>query len=58
MGGSYVANSLEPLDGELTIPLADGSIVNLHMSKVHSGFYNFCSVLFCMCSNFMIDRCV
>ncbi|XP_059448695.1 uncharacterized protein LOC132179909 isoform X2 [Corylus avellana] len=33
MGGSYVANSLEPLDGELTIPLADGSIVNLHMSK-------------------------
>jgi hypothetical protein len=46
MGGSYVANSLEPLDGELTIPLADGSIVNLHMSKVHSGFYNFYHVLF------------
>lgn len=33
MGGSYVADTLEPLDGELTIPLADGANMNLHMSK-------------------------
>ncbi|XP_035548122.1 uncharacterized protein LOC109004054 [Juglans regia] len=33
MGGSYVADSLKPLNGELTIPLADGTAVNLHMSK-------------------------
>ncbi|KAG6731265.1 hypothetical protein I3842_01G120400 [Carya illinoinensis] len=33
MGGSYVADSLKPLNGELTIPLADATTVNLHMSK-------------------------
>jgi hypothetical protein len=45
MGGSYVADTLEPLDGELTIPLADGANMNLHMSKVYSGLNVF--VLFC-----------
>ncbi len=33
MGGSYVANELKPLNGELTIPLASGANLNLHMSK-------------------------
>ena len=35
MDGSYIANSLEPLNGDLTIPLADGANMNLHMSKVY-----------------------
>lgn len=34
MGGLYVANALKPLNGELTIPLAGGANLNLHMSKV------------------------
>lgn len=47
MGGSYVADSLKPLNGELTIPLADATTVNLHMSKVYPGFnIVFYSVLF------------
>lgn len=33
MGGFYVANALKPLNGELTIPLAGGANLNLHMSK-------------------------
>ncbi|XP_023928773.1 uncharacterized protein LOC112040103 [Quercus suber] len=33
MDGSYIADSLEPLNGDLTIPLADGANMNLHMSK-------------------------
>lgn len=33
MGGLYVANALKPLNGELTIPLAGGANLNLHMSK-------------------------
>ncbi|CAL2224596.1 unnamed protein product [Prunus armeniaca] len=33
MGGSYVVDTLEPLNGELTIPLANGDNLKLHMSK-------------------------
>ncbi|KAH9649966.1 hypothetical protein KPL70_026180 [Citrus sinensis] len=33
LGGSYVADTLEPLNGELIIPVADGDHVKLHMSK-------------------------
>ncbi|KAI9122512.1 hypothetical protein K1719_006352 [Acacia pycnantha] len=33
MGGSYAPNSQEPLNGVLTIPSANGAMVNLHMSK-------------------------
>ncbi|KAL6342218.1 hypothetical protein AAG906_006835 [Vitis piasezkii] len=33
IGGLYVANALKPLNGELTIPLAGGANLNLHMSK-------------------------
>ncbi|XP_028759381.1 uncharacterized protein LOC114718270 [Neltuma alba] len=33
MGGSYASNTQEPLNGVLTIPLANGAMVNLHMSK-------------------------
>lgn len=34
MGGSYVVDTLEPLNGELSIPLANGDNLKLHMSKV------------------------
>jgi hypothetical protein len=34
IGGSYAADALEPLNGVLTIPLENGALVNLHMSKV------------------------
>ncbi|KAJ4722960.1 Type 1 membrane protein [Melia azedarach] len=33
LGGSYVADTLEPLKGELMIPVGNGDHVNLHMSK-------------------------
>ncbi|KAF7842430.1 putative membrane protein type I [Senna tora] len=33
MGGSYAPDTLEPLNGVLTVPLANGAMVNLHMSK-------------------------
>ncbi|KAE9450687.1 hypothetical protein C3L33_17413, partial [Rhododendron williamsianum] len=33
LGGTYVAKALEPMTGELTIPLASGASLNLHMSK-------------------------
>ncbi|KAK2394618.1 putative type 1 membrane protein [Trifolium repens] len=33
IGGSYAADALEPLNGVLTIPLENGALVNLHMSK-------------------------
>ncbi|GMP77837.1 hypothetical protein CsSME_00033979 [Camellia sinensis var. sinensis] len=33
LGGTYVANALKPMNGELTIPLASGARLNLHMSK-------------------------
>ncbi|KAI8537998.1 hypothetical protein RHMOL_Rhmol09G0066700 [Rhododendron molle] len=33
LGGTYVAKALEPMTGELTIPLASGANLNLHMSK-------------------------
>ena len=33
IGGSYAPDALEPLNGVLTIPLANGASVNLHMSK-------------------------
>ncbi|KAK3027901.1 hypothetical protein RJ639_040278 [Escallonia herrerae] len=33
LGGSYVTTSLEPLNGELTIPLASGGHLKLYMSK-------------------------
>lgn len=33
MGGSYAPDAEEPLNGVLTIPLANGAMVNLHMSK-------------------------
>ncbi|XP_019419954.1 PREDICTED: uncharacterized protein LOC109330274 isoform X1 [Lupinus angustifolius] len=33
IGGSYAPDALEPLNGELTIPLANGASVSLHMSK-------------------------
>ncbi|XP_057957505.1 uncharacterized protein LOC131150667 [Malania oleifera] len=32
-GGSYTANALKPLSGELNIPLANGVDLKLHMSK-------------------------
>ncbi|EOY05327.1 Type 1 membrane protein, putative isoform 2 [Theobroma cacao] len=39
LGGSYVTDATEPLQGVLTIPLANGDNVNLHMSKkVHREF--------------------
>ncbi|OIW13917.1 hypothetical protein TanjilG_31806 [Lupinus angustifolius] len=33
IGGSYAPDAVEPVNGELTIPLANGASVNLHMSK-------------------------
>ncbi|TKY72397.1 hypothetical protein E2542_SST01137 [Spatholobus suberectus] len=33
IGGSYAPDALEPLNGVLTFPLANGASVNLHMSK-------------------------
>ncbi|XP_061339691.1 uncharacterized protein LOC133286308 [Gastrolobium bilobum] len=33
IGGSYATDALEPLNGVLTIPLANGATLNLHMSK-------------------------
>jgi renin receptor len=33
MGGSYIADTMEPLNGELTIPLGSGANVKFHMSK-------------------------
>ncbi|CAN6580098.1 unnamed protein product [Malus baccata var. baccata] len=33
MSGSYVVDTLEPLNGELSIPLANGDNLKLHMSK-------------------------
>lgn len=33
MGGSYAPDAQEPLNGVLTIPLANGAMVKLHMSK-------------------------
>ncbi|XP_052190165.1 uncharacterized protein LOC127799918 [Diospyros lotus] len=33
LGGTYVANALEPVTGELTIPLPSGADINLHLSK-------------------------
>ncbi|KAK7310237.1 hypothetical protein RJT34_07628 [Clitoria ternatea] len=33
IGGSYAPDSLEPLNGMLTFPLANGASVNFHMSK-------------------------
>ncbi|XP_015887472.3 uncharacterized protein LOC107422525 [Ziziphus jujuba] len=33
MGGSYVVDMLEPLNGELTIPLGSGANAKFHMSK-------------------------
>ncbi|KAA8527939.1 hypothetical protein F0562_035192 [Nyssa sinensis] len=33
LGGSYITIALEPLNGELTIPLTSGAHMNLHMSK-------------------------
>ncbi|CAL5416660.1 unnamed protein product [Camellia sinensis] len=33
LGGTYVANALKPMNGELTIPLESGARLNLHMSK-------------------------
>ncbi|KAJ0035618.1 hypothetical protein Pint_25387 [Pistacia integerrima] len=41
LGGSYVADASEPLNGELTIPVANGVNVNLHMSKVFFRMHNF-----------------
>lgn len=46
MGGSYVADSVKQLDGELTIPLADGANVVLHMSEVSQDFIFFIVLLF------------
>lgn len=37
LGGSYVANALKPLNGELTIPLTNGVQLKLHMSKKADG---------------------
>lgn len=34
MGGSYVGDIVEPMNGELTVPLSSGANVKLHMSKV------------------------
>lgn len=45
MGGSYVANTLEALNGELTIPLANGDQLKLHMSKVLLTFSSICSTV-------------
>ncbi|KAJ7942514.1 Type 1 membrane protein, partial [Quillaja saponaria] len=36
MGGSYVTDSPEPLNGLLSIPLGNGASVNLHMSNAAS----------------------
>ncbi|KAJ8774112.1 hypothetical protein K2173_009543 [Erythroxylum novogranatense] len=33
LGGSYVSNPSQPLKGELSLLLADGTTINLHMSK-------------------------
>ncbi|XP_058181161.1 uncharacterized protein LOC131299592 [Rhododendron vialii] len=33
LGGTYVAKALKPMTEELTIPLASGASLNLHMSK-------------------------
>ncbi|KAL5097701.1 hypothetical protein RYX36_002028 [Vicia faba] len=33
IGGSYAPDALEPVNGVLTIPLANAALVNLHMSK-------------------------
>ncbi|PON63751.1 hypothetical protein PanWU01x14_129070 [Parasponia andersonii] len=33
MGGAYVSDTVEPLNGELTIPLANGANMKLHLSK-------------------------
>ncbi|XP_057486184.1 uncharacterized protein LOC130772309 isoform X2 [Actinidia eriantha] len=33
LGGTYVADALERMNGEFTIPLASGAHLNLHMSK-------------------------
>ncbi|XVF38033.1 hypothetical protein REPUB_Repub20aG0062900 [Reevesia pubescens] len=39
LGGAYVTDDTKPLHGVLTIPLANGDNVNLHMSKkVHRDF--------------------
>nr|KJB72187.1 hypothetical protein B456_011G166500 [Gossypium raimondii] len=39
LGGSYATDVTKPLDGVLTIPLANGDNMNLHMSKkVHKEF--------------------
>ncbi|TYH88244.1 hypothetical protein ES332_D01G173900v1 [Gossypium tomentosum] len=39
LGGSYATDVTKPLDGVLTIPLANGDNMNLHMSKkVHREF--------------------
>ncbi|KAE9599184.1 hypothetical protein Lalb_Chr15g0088821 [Lupinus albus] len=40
IGGSYAPDALEPLNGELTIPLANGASVNLHMSKKSEREFN------------------
>lgn len=33
IGGSYAPDALEPLNGVLSVPLPNGALVNLHMSK-------------------------
>ncbi|XP_050895150.1 uncharacterized protein LOC127101746 [Lathyrus oleraceus] len=33
IGGSYAPDAVEPVNGVLTIPLANGAFVNVHMSK-------------------------
>ncbi|KAA8548430.1 hypothetical protein F0562_000114 [Nyssa sinensis] len=33
LGGSYVTSAIEPLNGELTIPLPNGAHLNLYMTK-------------------------
>ncbi|KAI5435042.1 hypothetical protein KIW84_021758 [Lathyrus oleraceus] len=33
IGGSYAPDAVEPVNGVLTIPLANGALVNVHMSK-------------------------
>ncbi|KAA3485508.1 Protein grpE [Gossypium australe] len=38
LGGSYATDVTKPLDGVLTIPLANGDNMNLHMSKVYELF--------------------
>lgn len=44
LGGSYVG-TLDALDGELTLPLASGMHLKLHMSKVFF-FFNFLRIPF------------